>query len=65
MVFLVKQNSFDDLIVKIEQFINLDYKDKIMMGKIGRIHVQSNFNRNIIVHEYTDQISRLFKQINS
>ncbi|CCV64696.1 O-antigen biosynthesis protein [Alteracholeplasma palmae J233] len=41
-----------DLIEKIEVLINMDFNSASNMGKLGRKHVESNFDRAKIVEEY-------------
>lgn len=57
--FLFKVKSTDDLIEKIDKFINLDYKEKVSMGLAGRVKVKDSFNREIVVDKYMDLINAI------
>lgn len=54
--FIVKQQDTDDLIKKIEMFINLPYEKKKLMGIASRKKVESEFDRNIVVNAYLDEV---------
>ncbi|SCJ98220.1 colanic acid biosynthesis glycosyltransferase WcaL [uncultured Clostridium sp.] len=56
---LFKVKSTDELIEKIDKFINLDYKEKVLMGLAGRIKVQDSFNRDIVVDKYMNLINSI------
>lgn len=51
--------SSDSLIKQIEQFIRLSHQQKIDMGLKGRKKVEVEFNRQIIVDRYLDQIEKI------
>lgn len=57
LLFNVK--SVEDLIEKIDKFINLDYREKVLMGLAGRIKVQDSFNRDIVVDKYMNLINSI------
>lgn len=59
--FAVKVRDSNDLISKIEQFINLPYETKKEMGKINRAHVEKNFDRKIVVKKYIECIEKYAK----
>lgn len=50
--YIIKQKDSNDLIDKIEKFLNLDYEDKKLMGLYARNKVESEFDRNIVVNIY-------------
>lgn len=54
--YIIEQQNSQDLIEKIEKFLNLDYKAKRGLGLLGRRKVESEFDRNIIINEYVNQI---------
>lgn len=58
--FLVKNP--EDLISVIIKFIELPYEKKREMGIAGRLKVEKEFDRNIIVEEYINQIN-LIKEL--
>lgn len=54
--FIVKQKDSADLIEKIEKFIALPYEEKRQMGLNGRAKVEKEFDRQIVVRKYLEQI---------
>ncbi len=54
--YLVKEKDSMDLIEKIEKFLTLTWEEKRKMGLEGREHVKKNFDRNIVVNAYVNQI---------
>ena len=58
--FIVKQQSPEDLIEKLEQFILLPSEEKVAMGLAGRKKVETQFDRRIVVDEYLKAIKSLF-----
>lgn len=57
--FLCKVRDAKDLIIKVEQFINLPYEQKVQMGVAARKKVEREFDRQLVVHSYLDEIRRL------
>ncbi|MCK5214485.1 MAG: glycosyltransferase family 4 protein [Candidatus Omnitrophica bacterium] len=56
--FLIKQKSAKDLIEKIEQFLNLDNSVKEKMGLAGREKVEMEFDRDIVIKAYLNELER-------
>lgn len=54
--FIIKQKDSADLIEKIEKFIALPYEEKRQMGLNGRAKVEKEFDRQIVVRKYLEQI---------
>lgn len=54
--FVVKQKDSNDLIDKLEMFINLPYEQKKAMGLAARAKVEKEFNRQIVVRKYLDEL---------
>lgn len=54
--YLVEQKNCKDLIEKIEKFLGLDYDVKKQMGIAGREKVEKEFDRQIVVDAYMDEI---------
>lgn len=54
--FLVKEKSPENLIEKIEFFINLSFNEKQKMGIKGREKAKREFNREIVVDAYLKEI---------
>lgn len=57
--FVVKQKDSDDLIDKLEAFINLPYEQKKAMGLAAREKVEKEFDRQIVVRKYLDEVNRI------
>ena len=58
-VFVVKQKDSEDLIDKLERFINLPYEQKKAMGLAARSKVEKEFDRQIVVRKYLDELTRM------
>lgn len=54
--FIVKMKDSNDLIEKVERFINLPYEQKVQMGIQGRKKVESEFDRQIVVEKYIEEL---------
>lgn len=57
--FIVQKCDSQDLIAKIEQFLNLTYEQKREMGLKGREKVEKEFDRNIVVERYLQTVAEL------
>ena len=57
--YIVKQQDKQDCIEKIEKFINLPYEDKRAMGQAARRKVECEFDRQIVVNAYLEEIDSL------
>src|SRR5690606_25629759 len=54
--YVIEQENSQDLIKKIENFINLKHEDKRKMGLYGRRKVEKEFNRKFVVNAYLEEI---------
>lgn len=54
--FIVKQQDSKDLIEKIESFLNLPNEKRAQMGLAGRLKVEREFDREIVVNKYLREI---------
>ena len=54
--FVVKQKDSNDLIEKLERFIQLPYEQKNAMGLAAREKVEKDFNRQIVVRKYMKEL---------
>jgi len=59
--FLCNTRSSEDLVKKIEIFLNLAKDEKIIMGKKGRIKVMKEFDKEIVLKHYIEIIGNLEK----
>lgn len=57
--FLVKQQDAQDLIEKVEKFINLPYVERKAMGDAAREKAEREFDRNIVVKAYLNEIKNI------
>jgi len=57
--YVVEQRSSEDLIDKIEKFIALRHEEKKMMGLAARAKVEREFDRQIVVEAYLDEIEKI------
>ena len=63
--YIVREQDSNDLIEKIESFINLSYEEKKNMGLEGRKKVEREFDRNIVVNRYLQTVEELTTGKNS
>ena len=54
--FIVKQHDSLDLIHKVEKFLGLTWEKKKNMGLAGRNKVEKEFDRNIVIQKYLEEI---------
>lgn len=54
--FVVKQKDSQDLIEKIEKFLELSWEEKKAMGLAGRQKVEQEFNRQIVIDKYLGEL---------
>ncbi len=54
--YIVKQKDSQDLIEKVEMFLNLSWEDRKAMGLSGRAKVEREFDRRIVVRKYLEEI---------
>ncbi|MGM9904127.1 MAG: glycosyltransferase family 4 protein [Enterococcus sp.] len=57
--FLIEERSSGDLIEKIEKFISMKWEEKKDMGIKGRKKIEKNFNRNIVIGKYLEEIKNI------
>lgn len=60
--YIVEQQNSTDLIEKIEKFLKLSYESKVEMGISGRRKVEKEFNREIVIQAYTEEINQIFNK---
>ena len=54
--YIVKQQDTVDLISKVEQFLSLPYENKKQMGLAARTKVEKEFDRQIVIDAYLDEL---------
>jgi len=57
--FLCEVRNSQDLAEKIEKFINLSYEEKKQMGLLGRKKVEKEYDRNIVINAYMEEIKSI------
>src|SRR5699024_6886209 len=55
--YIAEQQNNQDLTDKIEVFLKLSFKDKKEMGLAGRKKIEKEFDRQIVVDTYTEEIN--------
>ncbi len=56
--FLYRGGSVTELVLKIEEFLSMDNKQRREMGIKGRRYVEKNFSREIVKNAYIEKIRR-------
>lgn len=56
--FLIKQKNTNDLIEKIEKFLKLSNQEMSQLGHHGRLKVEREFDRQIVVEQYMKDIKK-------
>ncbi|CEN23770.1 glycosyl transferase [[Clostridium] sordellii] len=59
--FKFEVKNIDNMYEKIDKFIKLSRKDKVQMGLNGRSKVEKEFDRQIVVNAYINEIKNLIK----
>lgn len=54
--YIIKQQDSKDLIEKIEKFLSLSWEERKNMGLAGRVKVEKEFDRRIVVEKYLKEI---------
>lgn len=54
--FIVNQQDTKDLIEKIEKFLSLSWEERKNMGLAGRAKVEREFDRQIVVNKYCEEL---------
>ncbi|MCD4711903.1 MAG: glycosyltransferase family 4 protein [Clostridiales bacterium] len=54
--YIVEKQNSQDLIEKVEKFLKLSYEEKKVMGLAGRVKVEREFDRQIVIEAYIEEI---------
>lgn len=57
--YVVKKQDNQDLINNVEKFLGLDYEAKKRMGLAGRAKVENEFDRQIVVNAYIEEVKKV------
>ena len=57
--YLFDLKNTEQLIQKVERFLNLSYEEKRQMGLKGRKKVEKEFDRNIVINAYMEEIKKI------
>lgn len=60
--FGFQPRDVDSLCEAIEKFIDLPYEKKAEMGRAGRAKMEKEFDRNIVVDKYINEVERISKE---
>jgi galacturonosyltransferase len=60
--YVVKQQDSQDLIEKIEKFLSLRVDERKAMGLAGRAKVEREFDRQIVIRKYLDEVKSVRKK---
>ena len=55
--YLVEQKNSEDLIKKIEKFLELSIEERKNMGLAGRLKVENEYDREIVIQKYLDEVN--------
>ena len=59
--FIVKPRNAEDVAEKIRKFLQLPFEEKKAMGEAGRLKMERQFDRNIVVKAYVDEINEILE----
>lgn len=59
--YIVKQKDTNDLIEKIEKYLNLSYEQRKQLGLNARLKVEKQFDRKIVINRYIEEIEKYGK----
>jgi galacturonosyltransferase len=57
--YLFEPGNADDLIRKVQTFLSLSHQQKRAMGLAGRVKVENEFDRQIVIKKYLKEIEKL------
>lgn len=57
--YIFEKGNIDDLVSKIEKFIRLPHNEKVGMGLLGRIKMERDFDRKIVIKKYIKEIKNV------
>ena len=63
--FIVKQNDSQDLIRQIEKFLSLSWEERKNMGLAGRAKVEKEFDREIVIEKYLQEVKDVANKLTS
>lgn len=56
--YLFEKGNTESLVDKLEKFINLTFEERKSMGKAGRNKIEKEFDRNIVVNKYCEEVEK-------
>lgn len=59
--YIIEPKNSELLAKTITNFCSLTYEERKQMGLKGRVYVEDNFNRTIVVNAYMEEIQKLFE----
>lgn len=58
-----KSRSVDSLVDAVERFLSMSHEQKELMGKAGRLKIEKEFDRKIVVDKYMNEIEKVINQV--
>ena len=55
--YLFETGNAEDLTDKVRKFLDLSFEDKVRMGLAGRTKVEREFDRQIVIDKYLDELT--------
>ena len=59
--YLIRERDSQDLIQKMKQFMELSWEERKAMGLAGRAKVEKEFDRQIVVRKYVEELQKVSK----
>lgn len=57
--YVIRERDTQDLVTKIERFLNCSWEERRQMGLAGRKKVEREFDREIVIKKYIDELKRI------
>lgn len=57
--YLFETGNAEDLTGKVNEFLDLSFEDKVKMGLAARAKVERDFNRQIVIDKYLNEVNKL------
>lgn len=61
--YMIRVQNQEDLDNAVEEFLSLSYKEKKEMGLAGRAKVEKEFDRQIVINKYMEEIEKEVKNV--
>lgn len=61
--YVIREQDAEDLIEKIEKFLQLSWEERKKMGIQGRLKVEREFDRNIVINKYLNEVRKVQEEL--